>query len=246
MDVKSLDEEFDLAFERSVSTSQGLNTIRYFESFDVLSVNPSVVIDRCSDKIQTSLLLQRKNISQPDVYIAHSADGALQAIESLGYPVVLKPVVGSWGRLLARINDRDAAEALIEHKTTLGSYQHSSFYIQDLVEKGGRDIRSFVIGDQVVAAIYRSSDHWITNTSKGGVATNCPVTSEIEEMSIRAAHAVNTEDAPTILAIDLFESEGEILVNEVNSTMEFRNSIKTTGVNIPALMAEYLHEVTVS
>jgi [lysine-biosynthesis-protein LysW]--L-2-aminoadipate ligase len=157
----------------------------------------------------------------------------------LGYPVVLKPAVGSWGRLLAKVNDRDAAEALLEHKVTLGSFHHGAFYVQEYVNKPGRDIRSFVVGGETICAIYRSSPHWITNTARGGAATNCPVTPEIDEVSRAAAEAVGGG----VVAVDLFESERGILVNEVNYTMEFRNSIDTTGVNIPAKIVDYVIQV---
>ncbi len=157
----------------------------------------------------------------------------------MGYPVLMKPAVGSWGRLLAKINDRDAAEALLEHKEVLGSYHHSIFYLQRYVEKRGRDIRSFVVGDECIAAIYRTSNHWITNTARGGVASNCPVTAEIGELSVRAAKAVGGG----MVAIDLFETKDGIIVNEVNHTMEFKNSVTTTGVNIPGAMVDYVLKV---
>ena len=150
--------------------------------------------------------------------------------------MVLKPAVGSWGRLLSKINDRDAAETVLEHKTVLGSYHHSIFYIQQYIEKQGRDIRSFVVGDDCIAAIYRSSDHWITNTARGAVASKCEITAEIAEISLAAAKAVGGG----IVAVDLFESDAGLLVNEVNYTMEFRNSIDTTGVDIPQVVANYV------
>jgi [lysine-biosynthesis-protein LysW]--L-2-aminoadipate ligase len=121
----------------------------------------------------------------------------------------------------------------------LGSYHHSIFYIQKYVEKHGRDIRSFVVGDETICAIYRTSPHWITNTARGGVATNCPVTREVNEISVGAARAVGGG----VVAIDLFETPDGLMVNEVNYTMEFRNSIDTTGVNIPAKVVDYVVEV---
>jgi [lysine-biosynthesis-protein LysW]--L-2-aminoadipate ligase len=171
--------------------------------------------------------------------VAFTEESALKAIEEMGYPVVLKPAVGSWGRLLSKINDRDAAEAILEHKTVLGSYHHSIFYIQKYVEKSGRDIRSFVIGDKCIAAIYRTSEHWITNTARGGKATNCLITDELNDISVRAANAVGGG----IVAIDVFETEQGLTVNEVNYTMEYKNSITTTGVNIPKHMVEYVLQV---
>ncbi|MXZ35039.1 MAG: RimK family alpha-L-glutamate ligase, partial [Acidobacteria bacterium] len=172
----------------------------------------------------------------PRTVMAFTPKSALKAIEELGYPVVLKPAVGSWGRLLSKINDREAAEAVLDHKDVLGSYQHSVFYIQEYVPKSGRDIRSFVVGDETICAIYRYASHWITNTARGGRAENCPVTLEIDRLSQAAARAVGGG----VLAVDLFESESGFQVNEVNYTMEFRNSIHTTGVDIPARIVDYV------
>jgi [lysine-biosynthesis-protein LysW]--L-2-aminoadipate ligase len=149
---------------------------------------------------------------------------------------VLKPVTGSWGRLLARVNDRDSAEAILEHRQTLGGYNHHTYYVQSYVEKPGRDIRAFVIGDRTICAIYRTSAHWVTNTARGGEASNCPVTAELDDICQRAAQAVGGG----ILAIDLLETpEGGLVVNEINHTMEFRNSSAPTGVDIPAEVVRY-------
>ena len=167
--------------------------------------------------------------------MAFDEASAMAAVDSLGYPCVLKPVIGSWGRLLAKVDDRSAAEAFIEHKATLG-VNHQVFYIQEYINKPGRDIRAFVIGEEPICAIYRSSENWITNTARGGVATNCPVTDEIADLCRRAAHAMGGG----LLALDLFETENGLTVNEINHTMEFRNSITTTGVNIPEKMVDYV------
>jgi [lysine-biosynthesis-protein LysW]--L-2-aminoadipate ligase len=178
-------------------------------------------------------------VPTPRTIIAFTPESAIEAIEEMGYPVVLKPAVGSWGRLLARVNDRDAAEALLEHKVTLGSFHHGAFYIQEYVEKNGRDIRAFVIDGETICAIYRDSPHWITNTARGGKASNCPVTPELAAISEAAAVAVGGG----VVAVDLFETVHGLQVNEVNYTMEFRNSIDTTGVNIPARVVDYVIKV---
>ncbi len=226
----------DIILERCINHSRALHALRLFESVGIPCVNSSDVATICGDKLLTSIALSEHHVPQPEVRVAFTEKSAINAIEAMGYPVVLKPAVGSWGRLLAKINDRDAAEAILEHKTILGSYHHSIFYIQKYVPKKGRDIRAFVIGNRCIAAIYRSSSHWITNTARGGEAFNCPVTPELNEISVKAANAVGGG----IVAIDLFESDEGLLVNEVNYTMEFRNSIHTTGVNIPELMIDYL------
>ena len=154
----------------------------------------------------------------------------------MGYPVVLKPAVGSWGRLLSKLNDRESAEAVLEHKEVLGTYHHSIFYIQDYIEKPMRDIRAFVIGGETICAIYRDSEHWITNTARGGQSSNCPVTPELDDLCVRAANAVGGG----VVAIDVLEDPDRgLLVNEVNYTMEFRNSILPTGVDIPDRMAGF-------
>ena len=228
--------DIDIVVERCINHSRAMHGLRLFESLGIRCINSSEVARVCGDKILTSLALKEAGLAQPPVRVAFTQDSALVAIEELGYPVVLKPAVGSWGRLLAKVNDRESAESILEHKTVLGSYHHSIFYIQKYVEKQGRDIRSFVVGNDCIAAIYRSSSHWITNTARGAVATGCPVTDEIASLSVAAAHAVGGG----VLAVDLFESSEGLLVNEVNYTMEFRNSIDTTGVNIPARVVEYV------
>ncbi len=234
--------DLDLILERCINHSRALHALRLFESAGLKCVNSSKVATICGDKILTSIHLQEHKIPQPEVRIAFTEKSTLQAIEEMGYPVVLKPAVGSWGRLLSKVNDRDAAESILEHKATLGTYHHSIFYIQKYIEKNGRDIRSFVIGDRCIAAIYRSSDHWITNTARGGVAQKCPLTDELKKLSVKAAKAVGGG----IVAVDLFETKNGLLVNEVNYTMEFRNSITTTGVNIPELIVDYVLQLAQS
>ena len=229
----------DVVLERSINHSRAMHALRLYEGVGTRCVNTYEVARRCGDKILTAASLRDHGVPQPDVRVAFTPESALEAIEDLGYPVVLKPAVGSWGRLLSKINDRDAAETVLEHKSILGSYHHSIFFVQQYVEKGGRDIRSFVVGDECVAAIHRTSEHWITNTARGGRASNCPVTTEVADVSLRAAEAVGGG----VLAVDLFESNGRLLVNEVNYTMEFKNSIDVTGVNIPARIVSYLKEV---
>lgn len=228
--------EVDIVLERCINHSRAMHGLRLLESIGIRCINTSEVARICGDKILASLALKEAGVAQPELRIAFTEESALDAIEELGYPVVLKPAVGSWGRLLSKVNDREAAESILEHKAILGSYHHSIFYVQKYVEKKGRDIRSFVVGNECIAAIYRSSKHWITNTALGGVATGCPLDDGLVEVSLRAAEAVGGG----IVAVDLFEAPGGLLVNEVNYTMEFKNSIDTTGVNIPAKIVDYV------
>lgn len=227
---------YDIILERSINHSRALYALQIFNDWGVKTINSADVARICGDKFLTTQALVKDKVPTPRTALAFTPESALEAIEELGYPVVLKPCVGSWGRLVAKINDRQAAEAILEHKQILGSYHHSIYYIQEYIDKPGRDIRSFVVGDETIAAIYRTSDHWITNTAQGGTASNCPVTPEVDAMSRAAAQAVGGG----MLAIDLLESPDGLLVCEVNYTMEFRNSIHTTGVDIPAKMIDYL------
>jgi [lysine-biosynthesis-protein LysW]--L-2-aminoadipate ligase len=229
-------QQFDIILERCINHSRALYSLHLLDGWGIKVINSAETARICGDKLITTLALLQHKVPVPPNMVAYTPEAALEAIEQLGYPVVLKPCIGSWGRLVAKINDREAAEAVLEHKQILGSYHHSIYYIQKYIHKPGRDIRSFVVGDETIAAIYRTSDHWITNTALGGKASNCPITPEIDALSRQAAQAVGGG----MLAIDLLESPDGLLVNEVNYTMEFRNSIDTTGVDIPGKMIDYV------
>jgi [lysine-biosynthesis-protein LysW]--L-2-aminoadipate ligase len=236
-DILDRERPFDIVLERSISFGRSLYTLKLLEDRGVCCVNSYQVVATCGDKLLTSAALARAGVPQPRALTAFTPAAALRAIETLGYPVVLKPVIGSWGRLVSRVNDRDTAEALLEHLEVLGSWQQHIFYIQEHVAKPGRDIRAFVVGDEPICAIYRTSEHWITNTARGGRASNCPVEGAVGDLALRAAQAVGGG----VVAVDLLETlDGRLLVNEVNHTMEFRNSIDTTGVDIPGRIVDYV------
>jgi len=232
--------KYDVVVERCINHSRALYALRILNDWGIPTVNTYDVALICGNKLETSSALVRDKIPTPNCKIAFTPESALRAIEEIGYPVVLKPAIASWGRLISKVNDREAAETILEHKQILGTYNHSIFYIQEYIDKPDRDIRSFVVGNETVGAIYRTSDHWITNTARGGRATNCPVTPEINQLSLAAANAVGGG----VVAVDLLETkDGKMLVNEVNYTMEFRNSIDTTGVNIPDVVVDYIVKV---
>jgi len=233
------DYDLDVLLERDVSHSRALYILNLFENGDVPTVNSYETARICGDKIATTKALRDAGVPTPSVKVAFTKESALSAIEDMGYPVVLKPVTGSWGRLLAKINDRESAEAVLEHKSQLGSYYHKIFYIQEYVDKPNRDIRAFVVDGETIAAIYRESEHWITNTAQGGDASNCPVTDELDRVCQQAAEAVGGG----VLAVDLLEGEKGLTVAEVNYTVEFKNSIEPTGVDIPGKIIDYVEKV---
>jgi len=229
-------KQYDAVVERSLSYNSGLYALRILNAFGVQTVNTAAVAEACGDKLTTSTLLAKAGLPQPRNVVAFSPESALEALEELGYPAVVKPVVGSWGRLLAKVNDRDAAEAIFEHKATLGSTQHQIFYVQEYIEKPGRDIRAIVIGDRVLTAMYRKSEHWITNTARGGEGELCPISPEIESLCLNAAQAMGGG----VLAVDLIEhSERGFLVNEINHTMEFHTMQPLSGVDVAGEIVEY-------
>ena len=225
----------DVVLERCIQHSRALYALSVLETWGIPTVNTFEVADICGNKLLTTMRLIRDGVPSPRTRLAFTPESALAAVEELGYPAVLKPLVGSWGRLISKVNDRDAAESILEHKDVLGTYMHSIYYVQEYVPKPGRDIRAFVVGDETIGAIYRYSDHWITNTARGGKAAKCEVTPELNDLCVRAAKAVGGG----VVAVDVLEAPEGLLVNEVNYTMEFRNSIDTTGVNIPGRVVDY-------
>ncbi len=232
---------FDVVLARDFMHPRDLSALFLFERAGIRTVNSYDVARRCSDKVAVSKLLRQHEVPTPDVLIAFTQESALQAMDKLGYPVILKPAVGTWGQLLAKVNDRESAEALLEHKDHLGSYYHSIFYMQKYITKPGRDIQALVVGDEVICAIYRVGKHWITHPDRGATIKNCPVTKELETLCLRAANVVGGG----VLSIDLMETKDGLTVHEVNSVGEFRHMLEPTGVNIPEKILSYVEKVTV-
>lgn len=237
---QSLSESLDVVLERCVSTTLGMHAISFFEAIGIPVVNSSSVAHVCEDKFATSLRLHKHKVPTIPFALVFSEIQAIEAIEQLGgFSVVIKPTLGSWGRLLAKINDRDALEAVLEQKQVLGSPAHKAFYIQKYVEKSGRDIRATTVGNRVVCAIYRESTHWITNTARGAEAKPCLVDRELRRICTAASRAVGGG----VLGIDVFETDTGYVVNEVNHTTEFKNVQRVTGVDVAGRIIEYCEEV---
>lgn len=228
--------EVDLVLDRGLVHSRAEYTLRFLRDLGIPTINSYEATITCDNKFLTTITLRKAGIPTLRTMIAYTPQSALQAIEQIGYPAVLKPPVGSWGRLLAKINDREAAEAILEHKEILGSYHHSIFYIQEYVPKRGGDIRAFVVGDRVIGASYRSSPHWITNVARGATTAPCTVTPEMEDIALRAAAAVGGE----ILGVDLVETDEGLKVIEINTGAEFKGLVEATGVDVPAAIVEYI------
>jgi len=235
-DPRNYSPNVDLVLDRSVSTIKGLQALLFFESLGILTVNKYSVASLAADKFATSLALFKKGVPIPKFALVFSEEEALKAVEQLGgFPVVIKPTHGSWGRLLAKVNDRESLEAILEHKQILGSPHHHSFYLQEYIKKPGRDIRAFVIDGEVICAIYRNSSHWITNTARGGKVSKCPINEELAKICYLASEAVGGG----VLGIDIFETKDGYKINEINHATEFRNSEEPTGVSISGAIIDY-------
>ena len=229
----------DLVLNRSVSHSRSLYALRFFEHYGVPTVNPYDVVALCGDKVLASLRLEEAGVPTPRTVVALTPAAALKALDEIGYPAVLKPPVGSWGRLMAKVDDPEEAEQIIEHKSALGSPMHSIFYVQEYVEKPERDLRVFVVGDEIVAAMTRHSKDWRTNAARGAVSTGLRPTPEMAELAMRAAHAVGGG----VLAVDLMESPDGLVVHEVNPTPEFRALTTATGVDVAGKIVDFVMEI---
>jgi len=224
--------DVDVVIQRCVSHYRALHSSMVLEHKGLKVVNSYRCLDTCGNKLLTSILLSEAGVPTPKTYVAFTKEPALKALDEVGYPAVLKPVVGSWGRLLALVKDPRAAETIIEHREHLPPL-YQVYYVQEYVKRPPRDIRSFVVDGEVIAAIHRYSapNEWRTNTALGGRAERCEVTPEIEELSVKAAEAVGG----FFLGVDLMEGPEGLLVHEVNAVVEFRNSVPATGVDIPGI-----------
>ena len=224
----------DVAICRCVGQTHNLALARLLESRGVKTINPSEVMTLCGDKIATAACLEAAGIPQPRYRVAASPESAVDAAESLGYPVVFKPACGSWGRLLAKVTDRFGAESVAFHKAAMGP-AHSVFFIQEYVEKGGSDLRAILIGGKPVSLMRRRSPHWITNTARGGAPEPCEMPPALEALLARVASAIGGD----FLAVDLFETEDGWTVNEVKGQPEVHGSVAATGIDLPGKGLEH-------
>ena len=229
-------EGVDLVLDRCLATSRSRYVTRFVAAYGLPVVNEPETAAICADKAHNSLVLAGAGIPTPRTEVAFTKEAALETIETLGFPCVLKPVVGSWGRLMAKIDSRDAAEAILEHKETLGHYEHKVFYIQEFVEKPGRDIRVLATDGEPIAAMARSSDHWLTNAAKGGQTDVIEPDAAMLDLVERASDAVGGG----LLGVDLMETGDGYTVHEVNHTVEFKALNEASDVDVPARVVDWL------
>ncbi len=224
----------DVVLDRSVAHARAGYTLTVLERWGIPTLNSAGAVRLCDDKAQNSLALEAAGVPTPRTLLAYSIDSALEACAMVGYPAVLKPVTGSWGRLLAKVNGPEQARTILEQKMQLGSFHHSILYVQEFLPKPDRDIRAYVVGDRVLAASYRTAEHWVTNAARGAVSVPCPVTPEIEALSLRACRAVGAR----LAGVDLIESTDGLKIVEVNTGGEFGGLMTTTDIDIASEIVE--------
>ncbi|MDH5806940.1 MAG: lysine biosynthesis protein LysX [Candidatus Methanomethylicaceae archaeon] len=227
----------EIALERCISHFRGLYLTAILESKGILVINPYSVVSICGNKLLTSIILTKNRVPTPRTIIAFTKEEAMKAIEELGFPSIIKPVFGSWGRLIAQIKDRDVAQAILEHREEMNNPLYQIYYIQEMIKRPPRDIRCVVVGDEIVASIYRYSgeEDWRTNIARGGRAEVCNLDDDAKEIILKAARAVGGG----VLGVDAMESENGIVVHEVNATVEFKGAMSATGADIPGKIIDY-------
>lgn len=231
----------DIALQRAISHAVALNSTIALESMGIRIINNSLSTAIAMNKLWTARILVSNGIKIPRTIVTFGYEPSVKAVEALGgYPIVMKPIDGSWGRLISLVRDHEELRTLLEHREFIPNPVMRINMVQEFVKKPGRDIRIFVIGDEAPVAIYRVSEHWITNTARGGFALPAKVDSELEEIAIKTAKIVGGE----FLGIDIFEDPGRgYLVNEINAVPEFKNTVRVTGYRIHVKVMEYVKQV---
>lgn len=251
LNVKDIDMDFDkplpdyygnITLQRCTSYYRGLHSTAFLEYKKQSVLNDLKTIINAGNKMLTSLALISNGVPSPLTSVSTSYETAMkQFSEKFQGRAVLKPVIGSWGRMIALMNNPESAMALLEDREYMYPL-YSIFYLQEYVKRPPRDIRIFVIGDRVVCGMYRYQPEgdWRTNAAIGGRAEKCEITTELEKISLKAARSVGNG----ILGVDIMESERGYLVHEVNSTSEFKTIASTTQIDIPGDILDYLLEVS--
>lgn len=234
---------FNIILQRCISHYRGLYITACFEFLNKHVINSYFTSEICGNKLLTSLYLKKNNVPTPKTYFTFSPEMASELAKKVGYPLVLKPLIGSWGRMVIPIKDEDTLEWLIEMREESQNPLNRIYYLQEYVERPPRDIRAIVVGDQVIAAIYRyaAEGEWRTNIARGGRAEACEISKELEDICIKASKAVGGG----VLGVDLMEdNKNGLVVHEINNTVEFKGAASVSKKDIPHEIIQYaLNEV---
>jgi len=236
-------KEFEnkVILQRSVSYFKSMHSTAALEGLGARMINSLYTSIMCGNKLFSHMELQKHRIATPNAFCTFSTPSAIEGINRFGYPVVIKPTIGSWGRLIGLLNDEEAVKTVLEDREHMFPIYHIN-YLEEFVKRPPRDIRAIVVGDKVVAAIYRYSgdNEWKTNMALGGRAESCPITKELEDICLDAAKIFKGH----IVGVDLMESKNYgLVVHEVNNTTEFKNTVRVTGIDIPSLIVNYMVDI---
>ncbi|BDQ30420.1 lysine biosynthesis enzyme LysX [Nitrosopumilus zosterae] len=237
-DSKKDDYDFgDVVLERCVSYFRGLHFTASLEFLDVPVLNKFEVANICGNKMFMTLLLKKNNVPTPRTYFSFSSQSAAENLEKVGFPLVIKPVIGSWGRGVMPLKDKDTMEAVFEIRDITDSPHDRIYYLQELIKRPPRDIRVITVGDQPIAAMYRkSSGGFKTNIALGADPELCEISKEMEDMAVKASKAMGGG----ILGIDMMEDDQKgLIVHEVNNTVEFKGLARVSKRNIPKEIVEF-------
>ncbi|MCQ4350363.1 MAG: lysine biosynthesis protein LysX [Sulfolobales archaeon] len=237
----SIGENLDAVIQRGISHSRALISTTLLESQGLRVFNDSLTLVRCENKAITLSLLAKSGVSIPRTAIAFSKEKALEIARKLGYPVVIKPIEGSWGRMVAKAVDDDSLYSLMEYQDYTTLQFRTAYAIQEFVRKPDRDIRIFVIGDEAPVGIYRvNKTNWKTNTALGAKAEPLKIDPELRELAMKVKDVIGG----FFLGIDVFEDPDRgYVVNEVNGVPEYKNTVRVNNFNVSGFLLKKLAEV---
>lgn len=227
--------------QRCIGYFRSIHSTAALEGLGALMINSLYTSLMCGNKLFSHMELKKAGIQTPNALCSFTAPSALEGLKKFGYPAVIKPTIGSWGRLIGLINDEESAKIVLEDREHMFPLYHIN-YFEEFINRPPRDIRAIVVGEEVVAAIYRYSgdNEWKTNMALGGYAAPCPITKELEDLCLKSSKVFNSD----IVGIDLMESDKYgLMVHEVNNTTEFKNTVRVTGVDIPSLIINYMMNI---
>ena len=231
----------EIALIRTISMQRAAYSASMREAVGARAINSSMAIIIAGDKVFTLSKLKEAGIPFPESAVAFNSEAVEKAAELIGYPMVDKPPIGSWGRLVTLVKDHQILRSVIEHRELLQSQLIKTHLIQRYVDSGSSDLRVLVLGGEVLGGMRRiaAEEDWRSNVARGGRTEAIKIDQEIEEKAVKTAEAIGGE----FLAIDLFEENGAYLVNEVNGVPEFKGFMKATGIDVAEKLAEYVKTI---
>ena len=235
---KVIKEQFgEIILQRCISHIRGLSITKYLELNGIKVINNYETSESCGNKMDSTIILEKANIPTPRSIVSFSSEATIDSIDLIGYPAVSKPVIGSWGRLVIPLRNKETAKNLMDVRAQNSNPYNQIHYIQEMIDRPPRDIRCIVVGEEIITCVYRYSppDEWRTNVAVGGKTEKCPINSELEDIILKTSKTFGGG----ILGIDLMESPKGIVVNEINPTVEFRGASKVTETNIPKAIINY-------